>query len=180
MMSLTSRDVNPDEIVLPTLKYGYCETPLQWQEIQQIVLVEHDFDRLTRSASQQRQYELSKRAILREWASMLDYVLCTKFNLPSELQEGLKRVVRNDGDNTTLPRTALVRNDFPYCFEESVQHWILWKLGADCTVEDIQKAKKELQSQLLVQDMLHWVNPPRLQSLPGIDHVHILVLVQGS
>jgi hypothetical protein len=177
-MSLTSRDVNEDDVVLPVLKYGYRETPLQWKEILQTVLVEQDFDRLTRSASQQRQYELSKRAILGEWASMVDYVLCTKFFLPSELQEGLKRAVRNEGDSTTSPRTALVRNDFPYCFEDSVQHWILWKLGANCTEEDVQKAKNDLQSQLRVQDMLHWVNPPRLQSLPGIDHVHILVLVQ--
>ncbi len=182
MTRMIATDVHSDDIVLPPLKYGYCETPLLWKEIQQIVLVEQNFDRLTRSASQQREYEMSKRAIQKEWTSMLDYVLCTKFDLPFELNKGLKRAVRSREDDEASPRTALVRNDFPYCFEASVQHWILWKLGGTCTDDDILEAKNELllKSQPPIQDLLHWVNPPRLQSLPGIDHVHILVLVQRT
>lgn len=171
---------NSHDIVLPALKYGYREAPLQWNEIQHIVLVEQNLDRLTRSESQQREYEMSKQQIQREWASIYDYVLCTKFELPFDLQhDGLKRATQHHKDDNQSPRTTLVRNDFPYCFEESVQHWILWKLGDSCTDLDIATAKNDLkvQSQLPIRDMLHWINPPRLQSLPGIDHVHILVLL---
>lgn len=172
---------NPEDIVLPILKYGYRDTPLQWKEIQQIVLVERNFDRLTRSEAQQRNYELSKRRIQGEWASIHDCVLCTKFEIPFEVQHsGLKRAIRENRDDKRSPRTALCRNDFPYCFEDSVQHWILWKLGDACTDLDISTAKNDLklQSQLPIHDMLHWINPPRLQSLPGIDHVHILMLLE--
>lgn len=166
---------------LPNLKYGYCETPLVWSEIQQIVLMEQNYDRLTRSISQQLEYERNKRIIQKEWKSMYDYVLCMKFSIPFDIQNNLKQARREEGDHTKYPRKVLSKNDFPYCFEDSVQHWILWKLEDSCTDYDIETAKEELHSlvQSPIRDMLHWINPPRLQSLPGIDHVHILVLLQN-
>lgn len=172
-MNTTTKDKAQDDVILPVLKYGYRETPLQWNEVQQIVLQERNYDRLTRSASQQRDYEINKRAIQHEWASVHDYVLCTKFEIPFEMHQGRKRAMSK---KDITPQTTLVRNDFSYCFEQSIQHWILWKLGGACTDHDIVTAKQDLQVQIqVVHDMLHWINPPRLQSLPGIDHVHILV-----
>ena len=53
-----------------------------------------------------------------------------------------------------------------------------WKLGGDCTDQDVSQAKQELDSRMnhTIRDVLHWRNPPPLQSLPDIDHIHILAL----
>jgi hypothetical protein len=54
---------------------------------------------------------------------------------------------------------------------------IRWKFGGECSERDRLEAEQELQETLKdVVDFIHWVNPPALQSLPEIDHVHILVL----
>jgi hypothetical protein len=97
--------------------------------------------------------------------------------------------------DTTL---KLCINDFPYYYLPGIQHWILWKLGGELpTTKEIANAKKEIlkestshllhdPTQGLLQGnaleriinddevFLHWINPPHLRSLPGIDHVHIL------
>ena len=89
-------------------------------------------------------------------------------------------------------------NDFPYYYFPGIQHWILWKLGGEQpTLADLANAKKDIikesTSQLLndptqgllngnaleriINDeevFLHWINPPHLRSLPGIEHAHIL------
>jgi hypothetical protein len=79
-------------------------------------------------------------------------------------------------------------NDFPYYYSPGIQHWILWKLGGVVTSDELADAKKEILRGISKNDprnnfseiitdhevFLHWVNPPHLKSLPGIDHVHIL------
>lgn len=51
-----------------------------------------------------------------------------------------------------------------------------WKIGGDCSQDDIVDAELELKSKLGGScDFIHWVNPPHLKSLPEIDHIHILV-----
>ncbi len=92
----------------------------------------------------------------------------------------------------------LCLNDFPYYFAPGIQHWVLWKLGGPVTHDEIKCAKitiwNEFQSEgfneaekiigrsdMLDQAVsdpelfLHWENPPQLQSLPVIDHVHIVI-----
>lgn len=84
---------------------------------------------------------------------------------------------------TTQPQLKLCLNDFPYYFEPNIHHHVLWKLGGVVTADEITQAKKDIlcQAHTSVVDIekdhevfLHWVNPPHLKSLPGIDHVHIL------
>ena len=86
-------------------------------------------------------------------------------------------------------------NDFPYCFESGIEHHVLWKLGGDVTDEEVAAAKaelldlnsagRELSAERLEQVsndadvFLSWINPPALKSLPGIDHVHILLHKPG-
>lgn len=89
------------------------------------------------------------------------------------------------GDNDALEQTLVVLtlNDFPYYFEEGVDHFIVWKLGGDIKNIDIENGKMDILRQAGCSDMefiedssvfLHWHNPPELKSLPDIDHVHIL------
>ena len=159
------------EIALPVLKHGYRETPLSWNELQKILL-DNDLDRLTRSVAQQQEYEIFKKDLNSKWRSMHDFVLCDKFNVPrvEDAASGKYRAVEKTSNGE--PRISLTKNDYPYYLEDPIEHWILWKLGASCSESDILEAKKTLGGEKM--EFLHWVNPPRLQSLPGIDHVHIL------
>jgi hypothetical protein len=101
-------------------------------------------------------------------------------------------------DNECDTKLRLCINDFPYYYLPGIQHWILWKLGGELpTSKEIANAKKDIlkestshllhdPTQGLLQGnaleriinddevFLHWINPPHLRSLPGIDHVHIL------
>jgi hypothetical protein len=95
----------------------------------------------------------------------------------------------------------LVKNDFPYHTVDNVEHWILWKLNNDVmtgcsnhhdrksdgsadalsccsiTASELETAMNDLRANLgNVVDVLHWVNPPHLKTVPELDHVHILCL----
>jgi hypothetical protein len=178
-------DYEEEEITLPVLKYGYRETPMTWPDLVQMIRVEQNLDKLGRSVPQQREYELYKRRLLREWRSVNDYVLCEKFGVERcvDLSSGLFSAGDESTEQTQKNVTIVLgRNDFPYSMEDSIEHWILWKLGGSCVEQDILNALKELGDKVADQphdtvEFLHWINPPHLQSLPGIDHVHILCQV---
>ncbi len=83
--------------------------------------------------------------------------------------------------NKTQTVTSL--NDFPYYFEEGIEHWVVWKLGGNISANEIENGKVEILREAgysnkdLINDtsvFLHWLNPPELKSLPDVDHVHIL------
>ena len=165
-----------EDVVLPVLKYGYRQSPLQWDELRQIIRVEKDMDKLTRSRPQQLHYELYKRQLRQNWKSIYDYILVHKFGAEKALKDKLWYAIPQNpvvSDKTAL---VLARNDFSYCMESNIEHWILWKRPGTCTNQDIACAKAELAQQYARQavEFLHWINPPHLQSLPDIDHVHIL------
>jgi hypothetical protein len=181
------------QIALPSLEYGYRATRLEWSELKDIILVEKNLAKLTRSVEQQTEYELFKRRLGQTWRSVLDYILCTKFQVEFE-----RRVDAATGLGYAYPplmmrpkvqqeeetvQKIVVHNDFPYYMAENVQHDVLWKLHGICSDADIQQAKEQVQQELVdgggvVLDCLHWINPPHLKSLPDIDHVHILCLLQ--
>jgi len=174
-LSSCSSDDSDKRIQLPVLEYGYRTVPLDWPELIQIIQVENCLAKLSRSVEQQRDYEVYRRDLKRHWVSIYDHILVTKF--------GREQRTDSDGLYYAYPplaevievKKSVVRNDFPYYMADGVEHWVLWKLGADCTLTDIDEAKQEIGERLGdVIDFIHWVNPPHLKSLPDIDHVHIL------
>lgn len=85
---------------------------------------------------------------------------------------------------TNDPKIVLVENDFPYFLEDNIYHLILWKLHSNIGDKDIGWAKHEAQLLLFkkgvkgtVVNILHWINPDYLKSLPEIDHVHLVCFV---
>ena len=166
-----------NSIKLPDLKYGYPKSPLTWEQLKTIILIEQDLAKLARSSAQQRSYEMFRYCLKREFASMLDYILITKFEDFTR-----RRGIGEDRRWYAFPHikdylkveTKLVENDFPYYMSDGILHFVLWKTNEPIHPLDIDKAKAELGRVMPVLDTLHWVNPPHLQSLPEIDHVHIL------
>ncbi|KAL7561905.1 hypothetical protein ACA910_014278 [Epithemia clementina (nom. ined.)] len=164
-------------IELPVLKYGFRTEPADWPELIQILTVEHDPEKLTRNVDQERRYIIASRKIKSEWRSIVDYILCTKFGFEKKIDDNSNRCCSYPPlSEFTGIETRLLINDFPYCVVENVEHWILWKIGGSCSEADIEAAKRHLMVEIeSAQDVLHWINPPHVQSLPEIDHVHILV-----
>jgi Protein of unknown function (DUF3605) len=187
-----SRATSVPEISLPILKYGYCTKPLQWDEIVDIIYEQRDLPKMSRSRQQQFDYELFKRNTLLQWKSMTDFVLCTKFSniftkkIVDNSEHGPRFVADPPIDRLPpgLTLNKLVKNDFPYYMADGIEHWVLWKLGSDCSItdQDIQKAKENLSDRLQTEGvgMIHWINPFHLKSVPLIEHAHILGKVKST
>ena len=179
---------NPDvKVTLPVLKYGYRTTKASWEELIRIIEVEYDIPKLSRSRAQQHDYEVFRYHMKKQYRSTLDFILISKF--------GFDAVADGDGDGDgdnncqqrwkadpcleDVPknpqRIILVENDFPYFIEENIVHYVLWKLKEKITPQEISEARERLQSEPVeALELLEWVNPPYLKSIPEIDHVHFL------
>jgi hypothetical protein len=152
-------------------------------------LEEQNLAKLSRSLQQEQEYQVYLRDLKRKWRSVYDHILVSKFGFEAQQKEQPR------GDDASNPwfqrrwqayppltqvkavQKVLMRNDFPYNTDEDIEHWVLWKLVENITKEEIDEAKDELRERLgNVVDILHWVNPPHLKSLPDIDHAHFLCL----
>lgn len=184
MSPLRNYSSSDETIVLPEREYGYASKPFTWPDLVEIIKEKPNLAKLSRSVEQQTEYIRYTRNMLKEWKTVYDHVLVSKFELS-------KRRVPNpnhDGRNATLweaypplseltqVKKVLCRNDFPYYMDDGIEHWCLWKLCQDIQDQEVEEAKEELR-QLFGPDaeFLCWRNPPHLKSLPDIDHYHILV-----
>jgi len=149
----------------------------------------------SRSMAVQESYLLHSRQVQKEWRSMNDYILYSKF--------GFAKVQDDDADASASGlfisspslqeakqekrvEKRLLLNEYPYYVQEGIEHWCLWKLGARVDEHEIEVAVGELRSRMEgekggdgggeLEDVLTWVNPPHLQSVPDIDHAHLLCL----
>jgi hypothetical protein len=170
---------------MPNLKYGYRTEPMEWSELVEILGDDHgdvkpDLARLSRSVEQQKSYQIYQRDLLLTWRSVLDLILCRKFDavfapLRQPIEEGGKLVATPPLHQVHAVHKRLVLNDFPYYMTEDIDHYVLWKIGGGaCTEDDIQEAKQQLVQQGYDACMLHWTNPLHLKSIPEVDHIHIL------
>jgi hypothetical protein len=180
--SAVSSDDDHKRIRLPVLKYGYRTEPLDWDELVDILTVQKDLYKLSRSVEQQLIYEVYKRDLLLQWSCVMDHVLCDKF--PNVFEKRFDARIERYAAYPPLQDVAasgaihmsLVQNDFPYYMVDHIEHWVLWKLGGVCSDSDIDKAKSQLlgSGRFFADELLHWANPPHLKSLPEVDHIHIL------
>ena len=166
---------------MPTHPHGYRIFPFDWKELQDIV--PRDLSLLCRSVEHQYQYEAYKLYLKKEWASVNDHILCSKFGVPAkvDVETGLRKAMDPDKLPRDFPKLSLLPNEFPYYVQEPIQHWVLWKLGDLCGDGDVEWAKNELKERLgTIHSFIHWINPPHLKSIPDVDHVHILCLPENE
>lgn len=159
------------------------DSPRSWKELIKIIQIDQAFDQLSRSPAIQKKYDEFRVYLQQEWRSIHDYILCDKLGVERCRDPKNALWCADDFHIAAMKErgvVALRRNDFPYFVEDSIEHWVLWKLGKGSpTVEEIDAACDTLNEALEVltgdpTDFIHWTNPPGLQSLPNIAHVHIL------
>lgn len=208
---------------LPKLKYGYCDRPLTWSDATEIIHVEQDLAKLTRSESQQMAYQIFQHHMKQQYVSSTDYLLISKFGFDAvavsvgdrdddDKQQRQNPLQNNTVESSTMlsrnstrerwkakpsldevrkiqsiqPQSILIENDFPYYFTDDIKHYVLWKIntndnkgntnndGSIISEQEIDDALEQLKTKLKAVSTLHWKNPSWLQSLPDVDHVHIL------
>jgi hypothetical protein len=168
-------------------KLKFRSDPMTWDELVDIITVQNALEKLVRSEEKQREYMAFVNDLKLEWASVSDHILCSKFPkiFTKQLDKSTQRYVAHppikDVVSSGNSYMAVVRNDFPYHMENGIEHWILWKVGDEPVAESEIEHAKSLLSSRLGDDMLHWLNPSHLKSLPEIDHIHILgKLIEGA
>ncbi|KAL3903430.1 MAG: hypothetical protein SGARI_005385 [Bacillariaceae sp.] len=172
-------------ITLPTLPYGYRTTRASWEELVQIIREEQDIPKLSRSAQQQHDYEVFRQHMKEQYASSLDYILIAKFGLEAvavkntmhENPESSQRSfplqrwkAKQSLAEIETPMTVLIPNDFPYYNETGVEQYVYWKTNESISEEEILQVQKDLRQNFGADDILFWVNPTALQSLPEVEH----------
>jgi hypothetical protein len=108
-----------------------------------------DFERFGRSTEQEAEYARFRDRLVREgWRSVSDYIRVCKLGFEQRrdgngaLVAGDAPVLRADEGGA---RTILIVNDFPYNFVPGIGHWVLWKIGAPLTSDDLEVAKEQLR-----------------------------------
>ena len=158
-----------------------------WDQLQDIV---HNGDPTmhSRSMQVQEQYVLHSREIKQSWRSMNDYILHSKFEMEKvEINvNGERKFVSSPSLEECKAEQRvekrLLLNEYPYFVCEGIEHWCLWKLGGQVSQQEVDAAIGELEQRMerdghgALKDVLTWVNPPHLQSIPDIDHAHLLCL----
>ena len=67
-------------IIFPEREYGYRSTKLTWDELKNIILVEYNLAKLSRSLEQQYDYEIFLRSMKNEWKSTYDFMEVSLFS----------------------------------------------------------------------------------------------------
>ena len=176
------------------------DNPFSWEDLVDIVSHKKDPTLHSRSLGVQDKYLRFTDEVKRDWVSVNDHILYSKFQFEKRLEGPLLEGERENVEGVEIGRLPngcqwkaypplceikrverrLLLNEFPYFVEDGIEHWCLWKLCENVTDEDILYAKSELvkmsDERGTVADTLCWINPPHLKSVPDIDHAHILCL----
>ena len=149
---------------------------LTWTELK-VIINRGDLHVLGRSVIQQLEYDSFCEAIKAEWVSIADYLLHSKFNIPytSETSSS-KKLVDRSSYNKSEVITKLLPNDFPYYFDECIDHFIYWKLGGSLSCIEVEEIARNVMSDVNSKyiDYQVYINPAHLKSIPEIEHAHIL------
>jgi len=156
--------------------------PFSWKDLTEIVKF-GDPTMHSRSLQVQEAYIFHVKEVKQEWRSVNDFILCSKFNFQSDtLEDGRKcaKPTLEESRAKGIVMTRLLLNEFPYYCEEGIEHYCLWKLGGPINDIEIENALDDLRNMEdtsgKLEDVLYWVNPKHLQSIPDIDHAHFLCL----
>ncbi len=183
------------------MQFSCRTTAISFEKAADIAADSSRLAELGRSSEQEAIYTTAMESVRSTYQSVSDYILITKFLVPSIENEDGKlcavpnKFVTSESIKGLLPHSkeatvmVLTPNDYPYHFTPDVYHYILWKWSSNdgsssssnsLSEEEIQLAEDKLKKkyQGVHSDTCRFTNPPSLQSIKDLDHVHLLVRVQ--
>lgn len=152
---------------------GLCPVPISWERLGELVeegTVE-SLGKLGRSESQLSVYKKFMAGVRNDYVGVADFIKISVFEAAVHTLDGKKHAVDSEqsGGETVVWRL----NDFPYNFEPGIHHWLLWstKEIPGVRVAELIAARFPAGG----CDVLHFTNPPSLQSVLSVWHCHVLV-----
>ncbi|WIA18658.1 hypothetical protein OEZ85_003363 [Tetradesmus obliquus] len=147
---------------------------ITWDQIREIVKIGtvESLGKLRRSEQQLKTYRAFMDKVRQDYASVADFIKISVLDSASKLNsEGKKEAVDSEHGGQQI---VWHLNDFPYYFEDNVQHWLLW--SSDRPLEQ-QLIAQQIAAKFPEQQWEHimFVNPAALQSVLAIWHCHVLV-----
>lgn len=156
-------------------------TPLSWERCKEIVLID-DLTLFTRSPQQLGDYFAAKEHFLKIAGGTAEYIVQNRLKWSGQLQSTSgKGFLQDKSDVKILP------NDFPYGLEEGIAHIIVWS-KVRCETDENQrptpKAKRAIEDfiwksfepfRIPESHVLWFKNTVALQSVPTLEHFHILI-----
>ncbi|KAK8184842.1 uncharacterized protein BKA78DRAFT_256934, partial [Phyllosticta capitalensis] len=165
-------------------------SPHTWTDLQSLVGA-NSLDLLTRYPSQLRAYLVWTHRIRNEHGSLTNYILAQRLHWTPLPGSPPRFATKNNTPFADRADYAILQNDWPYGMEKGIAHFCVWlktplaikpedgDLTDDArrTVEDFvtrefRQAVSERQKGDAVLWFKNWVS---LQSVRGVDHVHVLV-----
>ncbi len=142
-----------------------------WGFLKRIVKRPEEIFLLGREPEDQRKYVEILSETKKKWRSASDLLKVDKFGFAKIEISGLFASGDPPQDLKTL---QIHRNDYPYNFGPSIDHYCLWKFGGPIKAKEIESAMNDLKSEGRYGKCIYWINPPHLKSIPDVDHAHIL------
>eukprot|EP00878_Enallax_costatus_P001268 GHUV01001412.1.p1 GENE.GHUV01001412.1~~GHUV01001412.1.p1 ORF type:complete len:207 (+),score=46.43 GHUV01001412.1:94-621(+) len=125
---------------------------------------------LRRSEQQLKTYRAFMAKVREDYASIADFIKVSVLDRACRINSGGKKEAVDMEHGTDL--LVWHQNDFPYYFEDNVQHWLLWSTSGPLSHAAIEQ---ETRQKFPDMDYLIFVNPAALQSIRDIWHCHVLV-----
>mmetsp|Transcript_36111 Transcript_36111/g.80358 ORF Transcript_36111/g.80358 Transcript_36111/m.80358 type:complete len:167 (+) Transcript_36111:107-607(+) len=149
------------------------EVPITWEKASAWVkeCTGESLSNLLRSPETLQRYMDHSAKVKREWRSMHDYLYHSVFCTPAILDDsGKKHTTELELQEASASMTVWRPNDFPYHFEASISHHVLWS-SSPLSNEEVEK---HIAKNLPGYEAVWFVNPPELQSVRSIWHCHVL------
>lgn len=170
--------------------------PYTWSEVRDIIRY-NDLELFARSEESTEKYHQFKRYLKSHNSTVVRHIVthALQWKTPKEL-EGVADCdinVKESGDPlfTNASDLKIVRNDFPYHFEDDVVHLCVWtkrRIPSDpeSQLGDLSKESRDLIERYVNKTFVQWLGIPRedivwfrnweaLQSVKEISHVHVII-----
>jgi hypothetical protein len=138
-----------------------------WDELKSAIAAK---TQIYRTREMQLEMRRVTKALKSEWRSIEDYLLHKVFAIDASATDA-------DGrrccDRASASGRRLVDNDFPYWFEEGIEHKLLWSAGGALSAAEVDA---ELNASLSADlDRIWMLNSIAAQSVRGLWHVHVFI-----
>ncbi|KAI9301844.1 hypothetical protein BJ944DRAFT_242912 [Cunninghamella echinulata] len=139
----------------------YKDEVFSWEDVRYLVL-SNQIKKIHRHPSVQVVYQKWMKDTLEKYGTIENYLLSTKLHFPSATNTSSEE-----------PPVIILPNDFPYSVEKGIKHILIWSqtpLTPDYVEKIIQKnyTPKEWE-------WVYFVNPPEVQSVKKLPHVHVFL-----
>ncbi|GAX81515.1 hypothetical protein CEUSTIGMA_g8943.t1 [Chlamydomonas eustigma] len=152
----------------------FREKSISWRDAEEHISegTVQSLAKLQRSEGVLRQYRAFREQVLCKWETLLDYMRAQVFDCSTKAVEDgkISAHLKEHVAKQENPTIAWRKNDFPYNFEQGIDHHVLWSTKPLATEELTLAISTEFPS----HETLYWINPPELQSIGALWHCHVL------